>query len=64
MRIARSIAQAFDSALIDRVPRDAARPVAPTSSTPGRPWRNWRSEPAEVVAASRAAGKVTVTVSL
>src|SRR6478672_9004770 len=38
IEIARSMAQAFDVVLIERVPRPAARPSQPTWSTPGRPW--------------------------
>src|SRR6476619_49319 len=37
IEIAVSMAQAFAVVLIERVPRPAARPSAPTWSTPGRP---------------------------
>jgi hypothetical protein len=51
--MARSMAQAFDVVLIDRVPRPAARDSHPTWSTPGRPWRNRRSEESERTTSSK-----------
>src|SRR4051794_9518163 len=49
MRMAVSIAHAFDVVLIERVPRAAVRASAPTWSTPGSPCRNARKAASEAV---------------
>ena len=49
MRMAVSMAHAFDVVLIERVPRAAVRASAPTWSTPGRPCRNARKAASEAV---------------